>query len=260
MRINLEGRTALVTGSTSGIGRAVAAGLHEAGASVVVTGRSQQRVDETVEALGGGDRLRGVAADLGTEAGCATVAEAVPAVDVLVNNAAIFEDPVGFFDLSEDDWLRFFQINTMSGVRLARHYVPGMVERGWGRVSFVSSEAGLQTPPSMVHYGVTKTAQLAVARGLAETVAGSGVTVNSVIPGPTDSEGLRALLHGMVGNGAGDFDEAKQMLIEHTRTLLRRCASCEEVANMVVYLASEQASATTGSVVRADGGTVRALA
>jgi NAD(P)-dependent dehydrogenase (short-subunit alcohol dehydrogenase family) len=260
MVINLKGRTALVTGSTLGIGFATAAGLHQAGATVIVNGRQQERVDHAVEAIGGDDRVRGVVADVGTAEGCAELVGAVPDVDILVNNVGIFEVQE-FFDIPDEEWERFFAVNVMSGVRLSRHYVPAMVQRGWGRVTFISSESALHIPVEMVHYGMTKTAQLAVARGLAETVSGSGVTVNSVLPGPTESEGVETFLSATIGNGAGSLAEAKRNLIEQARptSLLGRLASSEEVANMIVYLSSDQASATTGAAVRVDGGVVRAV-
>jgi NAD(P)-dependent dehydrogenase (short-subunit alcohol dehydrogenase family) len=257
MRIDLGGRTALVTGSTAGIGHAIATGLSAAGAEVVVNGRSQERVDAAVASLGG--RVRGVAADVGTAEGCAALIEAVPDVDVLVNNAGVFE-PVPVFEIPDEDWLEIFETNVMSGVRLSRHHVPRMVERGWGRVMFISSESALQIPAEMVHYGMTKTAQLAIARGMAESVPASGVTINSVLPGPTMSEGLTEMLEGRREDGQSLEDAGRAFIAEDRPTsLLGRPAEVEEVANIVVYLASPQASATTGAAVRVDGGVVRAI-
>ncbi|WP_217923518.1 SDR family NAD(P)-dependent oxidoreductase [Miltoncostaea oceani] len=264
MRIDLRGRTALVTGSTSGIGLAVAAALAEAGTSVVVNGRDPERAEEVARVIGQrhgvATDLRGVGADVGTADGCAALIEAVPDVDVLVNNAGVFT-PQPVFDIPDEEWTRHFDVNVMSGVRLARHHVPRMVERGWGRVVFVSSESALQIPVEMVHYGMTKTAQLAVSRGMAEAVPGSGVTVNSILPGPTLTEGLRAML-----DPDGTMDEAamtdagRAFVAENRPTsLIGRLASPDEVAALVVYLASEQASATTGAALRVDGGLLRSI-
>jgi NAD(P)-dependent dehydrogenase (short-subunit alcohol dehydrogenase family) len=265
MQIDLTGRTALVTGSTAGIGLAIARGLLAAGATVIVNGRTQPRVDAALAILredaGLAARARGVAADIGTAEGCATLLEAEPDVDVLVNNAGIFE-PVGVFDIPDADWLRFFETNVLSGVRLARHHVPRMVDRGWGRTIFISSESALHIPAEMVHYGMTKTAQLAVARGMAESVAHSGVTINSVLPGPTTSEGFTELMEARVQSGeAASMEQAGQDFVRAARptSLLGRPTSPEEVANMVVYVASPQASGTTGAALRVDGGVVRAI-
>jgi NAD(P)-dependent dehydrogenase (short-subunit alcohol dehydrogenase family) len=263
VQINLSDRTALVTGSTAGIGKAVAAGLVAAGADVTVNGRGQEGVDETVDWLSrmnGGGRVQGIAADIGTAEGCATLTKAVPDVDILINNAGIFEaTPV--FDISDDDWLRLFTTNVLSGIRLARAYVPSMVARGWGRVVFVSSESALHIPTEMVHYGMTKTAQLAVARGMAESVAGSGVTVNSVLPGPTLTEGVEVFLRGLAADSDGAMDDIGRDFIaaERPTSVIQRLASPEEVANLIVYTVSPQASATTGAALRVDGGVVRAI-
>src|SRR6478672_12238453 len=197
MQIVLSGRTAVVTGSTAGIGLAIATGLARTGAHVVITGRTQARVDQAIAELKtqvANATLTGVAGDLGTSEGAAHLIQQVPDADILVNNLGIFE-PKGFFDIPDEDWQRFFEVNVMSGVRLSRHYAKGMAKRGWGRIQFVSSESGVQIPPEMVHYGVTKTAQLAVSRGLAETLAGTGVTVNAVLPGPTSSEGVTTFIN-----------------------------------------------------------------
>jgi NAD(P)-dependent dehydrogenase (short-subunit alcohol dehydrogenase family) len=264
VRIDLRGRRALVTGSTSGIGFAVAAALAEAGASVVVNGRDPERAEEVARVIGQrhgvATDLRGVGADVGTAEGCAALIEAVPDVDVLVNNAGVFT-PQPVFEIPDEEWTRHFEVNVMSGVRLSRHHIPRMVERGWGRVVFVSSESAVQIPVEMVHYGMTKTAQLAVSRGMAEEVAGGGVTVNGVLPGPTLTEGLRAMLD---PDGAMDdaaVAEAGRAFIAENRptSLIGRLASPDEVAAMVVYLASEQASATTGAALRVDGGLLRSI-
>jgi NAD(P)-dependent dehydrogenase (short-subunit alcohol dehydrogenase family) len=263
LQIDLTGKTALVTGSTAGIGKAVAAGLAGAGADVVVNGRRQEAVDATVVSLArldGSGTVRGIAADVATADGCATLLDGLADVDVLVNNAGIFE-PKPVFEIPDEDWLRFFQTNVLSGIRLARAYVPGMVERGWGRVVFVSSESALHIPTEMVHYGTTKTAQLAVARGMAESVAGTGVTINSVLPGPTLTEGVEVFLRGLAGRPDGPMDDIGRDFVatERPTSIIRRLASPEEIANLIVYTVSPQASATTGAALRVDGGVVRAI-
>src|SRR6202163_2604766 len=196
MNIDLKEKTALVTGSTSGIGHAIVKGLAVAGANVVVNGRTQAKVDTAVAAVAKaapGSKIAGVAADVSTAAGCDTLVEMLPDVDILINNAGIFE-PKGFFDIADDDWSRFFEVNVMSGVRLSRAYLPGMMKRNWGRIVFISSESALNIPKEMIHYGMSKTAQLAVSRGLAEMTRGTAGTVNSVLPGPTMSEGVEAFV------------------------------------------------------------------
>ena len=264
MNIDLSNRRAVVSGSTAGIGLAIAKGLARAGAEVVINGRTQARVDEALTSLHEAipqARLSGVAADLGSAEGIEAFVAQIPETDILVNNLGIFE-PKPFFDIPDADWLRFFDVNVMSGVRLSRHYAQGMRDRGWGRVLFLSSESGLQIPPEMVHYGVTKTAQLAVSRGLAETLAGTGVTVNAVLPGPTRSEGVGEFFAKMAAEQRVSLDEMERNFIaEHRPTsLIKRLATVDEVANLVVYLASEQASATTGASLRVDGGVTRSIA
>ena len=261
MLIDLTGKTALVTGSTVGIGYATAAELHASGATVVINGRTLERVQAAVDGLGGGDRIIGIPADVSTAAGCRSLLDAVPAVDILINNAGIAA-PQPVLEIPDSEWERLFAVNVMSGVRLSRGYVPGMIERAWGRVVFVSSDAALNTPPEMVHYGTTKLAQLAVARGLAESVPGSGVTVNSVLPGPTRPDALPAFVDEMVGDDAATNEEAGQLFIERFRptSLIGRLATSEEVASLIVYLCSTQAAATTGTSVRVDGGVVRTAA
>ena len=261
MFIDLTGKTALVTGSTGGIGYATAAGLHASGATVVVNGRTTERVQEGIKRLGAGDRIIGVAADVGTATGCEALLDAVPHVDILVNNAGVAV-PQPVLEIPDAEWERLFAVNVMSGVRLSRSYLPGMLERGWGRVVFVSSESALNIPAEMVHYGVTKLAQLGVARGLAESFPSSGVTVNSVLPGPTLTPALEAFMDAMIGDEAWSVEEAGQLLIERVRptSLLGRLATSEEVANLIVYLSSPQASATTGASLRVDGGVVRTIA
>jgi NAD(P)-dependent dehydrogenase (short-subunit alcohol dehydrogenase family) len=264
MIIELSGKQAVVTGSTSGIGFGIARGLAQAGAAVVINGRSQKNVDAATRRLreeAPQANVAGIAADLATAAGVAAFVARVGATDILVNNLGIFE-PKPFAEISDADWQRFFETNVMSGVRMSRHYLPAMVAKGWGRVVFISSESGLNIPVEMVHYGMTKTAQLAISRGLAESVAGTGVTVNAVLPGPTRSEGVVdffAKLAGEQGMSAEALE--KQFIATHRPTSLTRpLASVEEVANMVVYVCSPQASATTGAALRVDGGVVRSIA
>jgi NAD(P)-dependent dehydrogenase (short-subunit alcohol dehydrogenase family) len=264
MKIDLSGMSALVTGSTSGIGHAIAKGLAGAGANVVINGRTQAKVDTAVAAIAKaapGSKVAGIAADVSTAAGCQTLAETLPDVDILINNAGIFE-PKGFFDIPDQDWSRFFEVNVMSGVRLSRAYLPGMLQRNWGRIVFVSSESALNIPKEMIHYGMTKTAQLAVARGLAEMTKGSAVTVNSVLPGPTMSEGVEAFVKDLARQNGQSVEEAASQFVKQFRptSLLQRFASVEEIANMVVYVASKQASATNGAALRAEGGIVQTVA
>lgn len=258
MKIDLSDKTALVTGSTLGIGLAIAKGLATTGATVVVNGRRQEAVDKAIAAIKAevpDAKLEGVAADLGTAEGVAAMVSALPAVDVLVNNVGIF-NPQPFFEVPDEEWTRFFEINVMSGVRLSRAYAPGMKERSWGRVVFISSESAINTPVEMVHYGFTKTAQLAVSRGLAKTLAGTGVTVNSVLPGPTLSEGVAEMLKDETEKTGKSLSEAGADFVKAHRpsSIIQRAAEVEEVANMVVYVCSKQASATTGAALRVDGG------
>ncbi len=264
MKIDLTGKSAVVTGSTSGIGFAIAQGLADAGARVIVNGRSKDRVEAAVTKLrdsAPGCEALGVAADLATAEGVTEFLEKVADADILVNNLGIFE-PKPFLEIPDADWLRFFETNVLSGVRMSRAYLPKMLARDWGRIVFISSESALNTPPEMVHYGMTKTAQLAVSRGLAEMTAGSGVTVNSVLPGPTRSEGVGEFFSRMAAEaGISQAEMEAQFIAEHRPTsLLRRLASVEEVANMVVYICSKQASATNGAALRVDGGVVKFIA
>ncbi|HEX4340842.1 MAG TPA: SDR family NAD(P)-dependent oxidoreductase [Polyangiaceae bacterium] len=262
MDLGLKGRVVLVTGSTQGIGRAAARRFLAEGASVVINGRDEARVAKAVEELSkeSGGTVRGAAGDVGTVEGTKAVIDAVPDVDVLVNNAGIFE-PKPFVDIPDEDWLAFFQANVMSGVRLSRHYFPRMMEKNWGRIIFISSESAVQIPAEMIHYGTTKTAQLAVARGLAELTAGSNVTVNSVLPGPTRSEGVDGFIKSMAKQSGQSEAEMEAAFFRTARpsSLLRRFATPDEVANMIVYVASAVASATNGAAVRVDGGVVRSI-
>ena len=258
MNLQLEGKTALVTGSTAGIGLAIATALAKEGAAVIVNGRTQQRVDEAVRKSGA---AHGIAADLGTEAGARAVIERFPAVDILVNNLGIFE-PKPFEQIPDDDWRRFFEVNVLSGVRLSRHYIGGMKERNWGRIVFISSESGLQIPVEMIHYGMTKTAQLAISRGLAETTAGTAVTVNAVLPGPTASEGVAEFVSRLSAEKGVDQSQFEREFFENARpsSILRRFATPQEVSAVVAFVCSPLAAAINGAAVRADGGVVRSIA
>jgi NAD(P)-dependent dehydrogenase (short-subunit alcohol dehydrogenase family) len=264
MNIDLKGKTALVTGSTSGIGYAIAKGLAGAGADVVINGRTQAKVDAAVAAIAKampGGKLRGVAADVSTAAGCQKLIAALPDADILINNAGIFE-PKGFLEIPDEDWSRFFEVNVMSGVRLSRAYLPGMLKRNWGRIVFISSESALNVPKEMIHYGMTKTAQLAVSRGLAEMTRGTAVTVNSVLPGPTMSEGVETFVKDLARQNGQSVEEAASQFVKQFRptSLLQRFASVEEIANLVVYVASKESSATNGAALRAEGGIVQTIA
>lgn len=259
MDFGLRGKRALVTGSTAGIGFAIAKLLAREGAFVYVNGRTEQRVENAVSEIEG--KADGVAADLTTERGAETLFARVGELDILVNNLGIFEVKP-FLEIDDAEWRRFFEANVLSGVRVTRHYLPLMLRKKWGRVIFISSESALQIPAEMVHYGMTKTAQLAVARGIAESFPANGVTVNSVLAGPTESEGVSTFLDGMASQQGKTKEDIARDFFEHGRpsSLIKRFATTEEVASMVVYLCSEAASATTGSAIRVDGGVVRAIA
>jgi NAD(P)-dependent dehydrogenase (short-subunit alcohol dehydrogenase family) len=263
MDLKLQNKIVLVTGSTAGIGLAIAQSLAGEGAHVYVNGRTQERVDKAVAQIRSQvpeAKVGGIAADFSSAEGAALVIKSLPEVDVLVNNVGIFE-PKPFAQIPDGDWYRFFEINVMSGIRLARHYLAGMLQKNWGRILFISSESAVQIPVEMVHYGMTKTAQIAVARGIAETVAGSGVTVNSILPGPTESEGVGAFVGALAKQQNKPMEEVEKEFFEHARpsSLLKRFATVEEVASMVTYVASELSSATNGAALRVDGGVVKAI-
>jgi NAD(P)-dependent dehydrogenase (short-subunit alcohol dehydrogenase family) len=263
MDLKLIDKRALITGSTAGIGLAIATAFANEGAAVIVNGRAQQRVDEAVrhvQVAAPQAKVAGVAADLGMAEGVKQLTKQVPTVDILVNNLGIFE-PKPFVKISDDDWLRFFEVNVLSGVRLSRFYLPQMLQKNWGRIVFISSESGVNIPVEMIHYGVTKTAQIALARGLAETTAGTGVTVNSVLPGPTRSEGVEQFVEDLAKSKGTDTASIEAEFFRSVRpsSLLKRFATPEEVAAMVVYVCSELASATNGAALRVDGGVVRSI-
>jgi NAD(P)-dependent dehydrogenase (short-subunit alcohol dehydrogenase family) len=264
MNIDLSGKKAVVSGSTAGIGFAIANGLARSGADVVINGRTEKSVQAAIARIAKESprgRVEGVAADLGTAEGTTRFIERVADADILVNNVGVFE-PKPFAEIPDADWQRFFDINVMSGVRLSRHYLPNMVARNWGRVVFISSESGLNIPVEMIHYGMTKAAQLAISRGLAQSVAGTGVTVNAVLPGPTKSEGVGDFVAKLAKERGLSDQEMETLFFKEGRptSLIRRFASVEEVANMVVYVCSKEASATTGAALRVDGGVVNFIA
>jgi NAD(P)-dependent dehydrogenase (short-subunit alcohol dehydrogenase family) len=258
MQIDLSGRTALVTGSTQGIGRVIAERLADAGATTWVNGRTAERVAGVVEELRAeaGRRVEGIGADVGTAAGADAVRRALPEVDILVNNLGIFE-PRPVLEIDDAEWQRFWEVNVLSGIRLTRAYLPGMRERGWGRVQFLASDSAVVIPEEMVHYGVTKTALLGVSRGYAKAMAGTGVTVNAVMAGPTHTEGVETFARSLVGDDLPWEEAQRRFMREHRpNSLLQRLIEPEEIANMVAYLSSDLASATTGGALRVDGGYV----
>jgi len=263
MDLQLDGKLALVSGSTAGIGYAIAEAVANEGARVIVNGRTASRVEEAVQKLqkaGVRGRVEGFAGDLGTSEGVSQITAKFPDVEILVNNLGIFE-PKPFEQISDADWFRFFEVNVLSGVRLSRYYLPRMIKRGWGRIVFVSSESALQIPKEMIHYGMTKTAQLAIARGLAETTAGTTVTVNAVLPGPTDSEGVEQFVERMAAARKISRAEVEKEFFRSVRpsSLLQRFARTEEVAAMVAFVCSPLSSATNGAALRVDGGVVQAI-
>jgi NAD(P)-dependent dehydrogenase (short-subunit alcohol dehydrogenase family) len=260
MDLGLTGKLALVTGSTAGIGYATCESLAREGARVIVNGRTKQSVDAALAKLNTatGTNAIGFAGDLTTAAAAADVVRQYPDVDILVNNLGIFE-PQPFEEIADEEWIRFFQVNVLSGIRLARAYLAAMRKRNWGRIIFISSESGVQIPSEMIHYGMTKTAQLAVSRGLAEAVAGTGITVNCVLPGPTKSRGVGDFVEALAKKEGKTFAEFEKDFFLKVRptSLIKRFATPEEVAALITYVASPISSATTGAALRVDGGVVK---
>jgi NAD(P)-dependent dehydrogenase (short-subunit alcohol dehydrogenase family) len=263
MDLKITGKVALVTGSTAGIGFAIARMLAREGARVWVNGRTRTRVDAAIASIKSAlpsAELQGIAADFSDASAAATIISHLPAVDILVNNVGIF-DVTPFLEIPDAEWYRFFEVNVMSGVRLSRHYLKPMLEKNWGRILFISSESAVQIPIEMVHYGMTKTAQIAIARGIAESVAGTGVTVNSILAGPTESEGVGTFLASMARQQDKTPQQIEMEFFEQARptSLLKRFATIDEVASLVTYVAGEPSSATNGAALRVDGGVVRAI-
>ncbi|MCX6217352.1 SDR family oxidoreductase [Spirosoma sp.] len=263
MDLQLRGKTALVTGSTAGIGLAIAKTLAQEGVEVILNGRNQGRVDALVHQLMAelpGTRFQGIAADFSQVEEINALLAQLPQVDILINNVGIFE-PREFTQISDEDWFRFFEVNVMSGVRLSRHYFPNMLANGWGRIIFVSSESALQIPTEMIHYGTTKTAQLAISRGLAELTTGTDVTVNTVLPGPTLSEGVGDFIGSMAASRQVSVEEMEKDFFKQARptSIIKRFATTQEIANLVAYLSSSLASATNGAAVRVDGGVTKTI-
>ena len=260
MDLKLEGKLALVSGSTAGIGYAIARTLAQEGAHVIVNGRTQAAVDEAVERVRSdtGGTVEGYAGDLSLAAAAEEVVRRHPGIAILVNNLGIFE-PKAFEDIPDEDWMRFFDVNVLSGIRLARLVLPEMKLANWGRIIFISSESAVQIPAEMIHYGMTKTAQLAVARGLAESVSGTGITVNSVLPGPTKSRGVGDFVQDLARANGKSFEEVEAEFFDKVRptSLIKRFETPQEVASLVAYVASPLASATTGAALRVDGGVIK---
>lgn len=261
MDLQLTGKKALVTGSTAGIGFAIADHLLQEGAAVVINGRTKESVSKSVSFLQKKylqSNISGIAADFSNKEDVASLIEQVSQVDILINNVGIFE-PKPFSEITDKDWLRFYEVNVLSGVRLSRHYLPQMLERNWGRIIFISSESALNIPEEMIHYGMTKTAQLAVSRGLAELTKGTAVTVNAILPGPTKSEGVADFVSGLARSQNISAEQAEKEFFKTARptSIIQRFASVDEVANMVRYIASPLSSATNGAALRVDGGVVK---
>jgi NAD(P)-dependent dehydrogenase (short-subunit alcohol dehydrogenase family) len=263
MDLQLTDKTALVTGSTAGIGLEIARKLAAEGAEVIVTGRNQAKLDQAVETIraSGGANVRGILADASTAEGAAALLNAAPRLDILVNDLGIYETK-NFAEITDEDWRRYFDVNVLSGVRLAREYLPGMLERNWGRIIFISSESALLTPGAMIHYGMTKTAQLAISCGLAELTRGTNVTVNSVLPGPTRSEGIVDFLKSLASDPEAPASQMEAEFFAKGRpsSLLQRMIEPEEIASLVAYVAGPLSSGTNGAALRVDGGVVPTIA
>lgn len=263
MDLQLNNKTALVTGSTAGIGLEIARTLAVEGATVFLTGRSRQKLDDAISSINasGGGQVHGILADAATEEGAQAIFDVAPSVDILVNNLGIYEIKP-FAEISDADWRRFFETNVLGGIRLARHYVEAMIKQDSGRIIFVASESGVMTPGDMIHYGMTKTAQLAISRGLAQQTKGTKVTVNTVLPGPTRSEGIVEFLRGLASNPQATAEEAEAEFFEKHRatSLLQRMIEPQEIASLVAYVASPLSAATNGAALRVDGGLVPTIA
>ncbi|NJM72865.1 MAG: SDR family oxidoreductase [Scytonema sp. RU_4_4] len=263
MDLKLHGKSALVSGSTAGIGFAIAQGLAQEGASVIITGRSLERVEQAISKIQHSNseaKVSGIVADLAKKEGAEQVFQQVSSIDILVNNLGVYE-PKAFSDITDEDWFDIFEANVLSGVRLSRHYLPKLLEQNWGRIIFISSESAIQIPVEMIHYGMIKTAQLAVARGLAELTVGTQVTVNSVLAGPTRSEGVDEFVVNLAKDRGISPDEVEADFFKNVRpiSLIKRFATTDEVAAMVVYLSSPIASATNGAALRVDGGVLQSV-
>lgn len=263
MDLQLADKTALVSGSTAGIGLAIAATLAQEGATVVINGRTEARVKDAIDQIKQTSpdvKLQGLVADLGTVDGAIAAFEQVPEVGILINNLGIY-GAKAFTDISDEEWTKILEINVMSGVRLSRYYLPKMLQKNWGRIIFISSESGVNIPAEMIHYGVTKTAQIALARGLAETTVGTNVTVNSVLPGPTRSEGVEEFIQGLAAEQKIPPEQVEEEFFAKTRpsSLIQRFATVEEVAALVAFVASPLSSATNGAALRVEGGVVRSI-
>lgn len=263
MDLQLTDKVALVSGSTAGIGLAIATALAQEGAAVVVNGRTEGRVNAALDQIKQqfpNARLQGLTADLGTVSGANLAFQQVPQVDILVNNLGIY-GAKSFSEVTDEEWMRFLEVNVMSGVRLSRYYLPKMLQQDWGRILFISSESGVNIPAEMIHYGVTKTAQLSLARGLAETTIGTNVTVNSILPGPTRSEGVETFIQGLAAEQNLSPEQVEKEFFAKTRpsSLIQRFATTEEVAALVAFIASPRSSATNGAALRVDGGVVRSI-
>ncbi|WEJ99883.1 MAG: SDR family NAD(P)-dependent oxidoreductase [Candidatus Sphingomonas phytovorans] len=263
MDLALNDKTALVTGGTGGIGLEIARALSREGAAVTITGRSRRTLDAAIADIqaSGGAPVTGIAADVATAEGAAIVTAALSRVDILVNNLGIYESKA-FGDISDADWANLFEVNVMSGVRLARAYLPAMLERNWGRIIFISSESALAIPHDMIHYATTKTAQLSIARGLSQLTRGTGVTVNSVLPGPTRSDGVVEFLRSQAADPAAPIEQIEAEFFRDARpsSIIQRMIEAKEIGDLVAYLASPRSSATNGAAIRAEGGLVNTIA